>query len=123
MSLDWDATACDPRALEESEWRMTEAIIFAMMGIGLGSITEKNAEEFAERLHAWQKVYGPVATDVTPDGLVGVEAKWPDVKLRIGLRTNVSTISYPKFKNQLIRRVMEDAAAKVRKEKAADDNA
>lgn len=86
MALTWDATAVrDFDQLTDDERVTREALIFATMAVGMGEITEDNAQEFYTRLSFWEKVNGAYrfgdgeALYFTPE----------DVKRFIGLRTNV----------------------------------
>jgi hypothetical protein len=117
MSLDWDAKKCDPEVLTESEFPVTEALIFASMSIGMRGIPdEAAADKFAARLYAWQRVYGPAMTTVKASGLEGLELTLADVKKRIGLMTNASPATDASFRAQLARRLMTDAEDRVRRE-------
>ena len=88
MSLDWDITKCKDAALIKSEehWDTTVAIIFETMAVGINQITQDTVKEFKLRSDFWHHLkYDPplLSTD--------------DIKLRIGLRTNVSTETRNKF--------------------------
>jgi len=83
---------------------VTEALIWSTVGIGIGEITDKNHEEFYERLQLQQKVYGP---------LLQVEGGPFDITLdmirdHIGLKTNVyPKISKKKFMSNLAQSALE----------------
>lgn len=78
MSLSWDITRCaDPDALKTDEaWPMTNFIIFATMGTGIGHLTEANLPEFRARV---------IVAEYLPEDKATIEALRP----YIGLRTNV----------------------------------
>lgn len=86
MSLDWNVT----KVADASVWGpdntmlpKAEAIIWATMFVQMGSITENNCGEFMRRLDLWQYNVGPL--------LSGVYLNWDDIKLMVGLKTNVIT--------------------------------
>ena len=64
------------------------AIIWAMLVVGLGSITEKNWKKFYQRLWIYEKVMGPV---------IEIPYTAKEIKAYIGLSTNVSTESDAAF--------------------------
>lgn len=90
MSLDWNATGVrDFDQLTDNEYVTRDALVWATMAIGIGVITEENAQEFYSRLSLLEKVTGASRFKdgeplyFTPD----------DVKRFIGLTTNV----FPKW--------------------------
>lgn len=73
MALTWDVTNIEnykttvwiPEPTEENPdaARMnpvTEVLIFGTMSVGLGSITDKNVDEFAARFRIIEKLHGPM---------------------------------------------------------------
>jgi hypothetical protein len=88
MSLNWDMKkVSDVESLHESssEWAISETIIFATMIVDLGSITEKNIDEWEWRLAFYQAIYGPLMRkDGKPHFLVR-----ENVERRMGLKVNV----------------------------------
>ena len=84
------------RPVEDGDYEMhpvTHAIIFATMAIGMGEITEKNHEEFFDRISKWEKVGGAFLQDGNgkPRKLT-IE----DIEKHIGLTTNVFPKESPK---------------------------
>lgn len=90
MSLDWDLSKIEDR---DTVCRVTDAdgnkvmspathaLIWSTMAVGLGQITEKNAEVFYARVSYWEALRNiPQDERITPT----------DVQAHIGLRTNVS---------------------------------
>jgi len=56
----------DPTEANPDQVRMnpvTEVLIFGTMSVGLGSITDKNVDEFAARFRIIEKVHGPMLVD------------------------------------------------------------
>ncbi len=94
MSLNWDITKCtglkELHAESEAEWYLTEVMIWRTMSVGINAITEKNAEEFTERSNMYRTVFG------------GKPLTLEDVKRRIGLMTNASSLSRTGFEKALI---------------------
>jgi len=78
LSLNWDVTKCaDADALTtEDQWPITDAMIWACMFTGIGTITEKNVAEF----HARLIVGGYWMSEPLP---------YAEVRRYIGLSTNV----------------------------------
>lgn len=106
MSLNWDAKKCDQTVLDEKNWPITEILIFATMAIDMGEFTEANIEKVLDRLAAYQKLNGGLVVE-------NVDGKWvtrnvteDEVRLRIGLKTNVTTVSDAKFRNRMARELM-----------------
>lgn len=83
MSLDWGIEKCrDWKELKsDTEWPITEAMIFECMSVGIGAITEKNWRTFYARSMIFRRLIG------------AEEFKPSDVRRRIGLHTNVSNES------------------------------
>jgi len=99
---DWETVCCEVREDGESYWRIdTQALIWALMGIGIGQITEKNYEKVAERLYM-DRVIGTTnfSTDVN---LYAV------VKAHIGIHTNIAPITDAKYKGIVYREVKSRA--------------
>jgi hypothetical protein len=95
MSLNWDATKVrDFDKLTDNERNTRESLIWATMAIGMGEITEENAQEFYSRLSLLEKVSGASRWFYDDDGEhVSVYFTPEDVKRFIGLTTNV----FPKW--------------------------
>lgn len=104
MALTWDASRVkdwDKLKDDKHAQIVTEAIIFDTMWVGIGEITEKNAEEFFMRRKLWH-----VACELDGDVMYG-DARPPyhvtldDIKARIGLRTNVADTTGAEFMRRL----------------------
>ena len=93
MSLNWDITRVkgDPKEWTPEQNDSTTVIIWATMVIGMGEITEANAQDFWLRLDMYQKVTGGWTPAVTP----------ADVRRLIGLRTNVSKETDAAFRRRM----------------------
>lgn len=88
---------------QENKWHpVTDAMIWACMAVGLGRITEENAEKFAERLIALQAVSGAMLTGEKP-----VYLTEEDVRNHIGMRTNVTDESDQTWKTRLFRTALD----------------
>ena len=68
MSLNWDITRVkgDPKEWTPEQNDSTTVIIWATMVIGMGEITEANAQDFWLRLDMYPKVTGGWTPAVTP---------------------------------------------------------
>jgi hypothetical protein len=110
MALNWDITKCKEMVelQSETEWPITNAIIWYTIGVDLGEITEKNIGEFYARIKLWEAVQGAtiknyIGNSKTDDTYLSFE----DVHKRIGLVSNVSDISRTKFINK-VKRIMTE---------------
>lgn len=74
----------------------TEYLILATMTVQLGGITEKNWQEFYCRLDFCKRLLG-FLRNITEE----------DVKSHIGLHTNVSDSSWPKFQKSIVKAWMD----------------
>lgn len=101
MSLNWDARAVrDIDNLTDNERVTLDSLIWSTLAIGMGEITDENAQEFYTRLSLIEKVTGASRFDgeskplyFTPD----------DVKRFVGLTTNVfPKWSKTKFKTHIM---------------------
>lgn len=115
MALSYDIREVVEEAKQDGEpWRITEALIWATMAVDMGEITEANAQEFAERLAMSAMVHGTILQQEDGDRIVDRPITLEEVRLRIGLKTNVTTTSAAAFKNRLAR-AMRDKAAQAMK--------
>jgi hypothetical protein len=101
MSLDWSIENIpDYKEVCWIDGKMnpvTSALVFATMGVGLGSITERNAEEFGWRLALWQRLFNPLLVEVVDDEFVAKDLTIDDVRAHVGLHTNVSDETRPRW--------------------------
>lgn len=67
----------------------SQAIIFGTMPLGIGSITEENAAEFYARLAYYELLFGAFVTRWDGETSIPEPITPEDVRLHIGLRTNV----------------------------------
>ena len=125
MSLDWGVG--DIKDWREYCWEgeegerqlnpVTNALIWETMVIGMNRITDKNWEEFAERVHISQQVYGALLR--CEAGLIDDEGDelfvLPcDVKRHIGLHTNASPLTKAKFKTNMFKHLESKARMEVK---------
>jgi hypothetical protein len=72
----------------------TEALIFACISVGIGTITEDNAAEFYARIRIIEGARGAMCYGPIPEGHTGRPPEDPftigDIRRHIGLGTNVS---------------------------------
>jgi hypothetical protein len=115
MSLNYDISRVDDAAKADGEpWRITDTLIWATMAVDMGEITEKNYEEFAERLALSAKVHGTLMQKVVDGELVDRPITVEEVKARIGLKTNVTTTTARAFQGRLNRAMKEQVARELR---------
>ena len=91
---------------------VTDAIVWATIAIGMGSITEKNYVEFATRMVMWQGVVGTLlycaeADDEGNTFLSPKTVELEDVVAHIGLKTNASKKTRTQFMKDMERAVHE----------------
>jgi hypothetical protein len=119
MALTWNYDVKDLAAIgigedgDDNEWVISEVLIWASMGVGLGRITEKNWMDFYARLKFYESLSGSfiVGHDITPE----------DVYKRIGLSTNVSDETEHKFITRIAKNRLADL--KYQAEKAVEKQA
>lgn len=114
---DWK-TRCYVHGVDESvadgarsgEWipdgtlrKETEALIFSMMAVGIGAITERNWHRVYARLHLWQQLEGASLIKDGEPYLFTPE----DVYRHIGLATNVHTETDAQWRKRVIGAVVE----------------
>jgi hypothetical protein len=116
MSLNWNIEECSEEIRnDEGEWPITNALIWATMGVGLGEITEKNAAEFYARVKLSEKLVGQMLNR-------GPEPYWitaEDVRKRVGLRTNVSNEGRAKWVNRFVKHDLDACVRQYEQEAAA----
>lgn len=80
---------------------VTETLIFATMGVGLGGITDKNVDEFAARFRILEKIHGAFLykfnEDVREDWFLSDE----DFIAHIGLGCNVTNETRAKWASRI----------------------
>lgn len=105
MSLDWNLTDVKDRDVNfppDAMGKMNDFVhitIFATMTVGIYEITEKNADEFYDRLKFWYDAVGPLFT------LLNQETNEPEpimptreqIHQLVGLHTNAATITKAQF--------------------------
>ena len=76
----------------------TEAVIFLTLFVGINEITEKNAVEFACRVHLFETFGDPLLKG--PNGPVRLTLA--DIQRHIGLKTNATTLTRARFLNSCV---------------------
>lgn len=115
MSLNWNIAEVKDLELikSEAEWPKTEALIWQTMFVDMGSITADNYVEFFMRM----RILAAVQDLTFPAD--NVQLTIEDVEKRIGLRTNVSTVSTHSFLMKLKTHVKEQKRCYEQKRQAA----
>lgn len=93
MSFSFDFRACSA-SLSDSE---KESLIYFTLFVGMPVITEKNVEDFASRVRAYERVYGALTA----------AAEFPQSLLlsAVGLRTNASEMTRAAFGKKLLQKL------------------
>lgn len=110
MSLDFDYSKTQLHDLDQG---VRKAIIFYTMFVGMGSIKESNIDEFIERIRFHEKIDGPICN------MDGESYSIPsdDIRKAIGLQTNVSFESRPKFVKRMTDSLWRQVRTQLRREK------
>ena len=112
MPLNWDATRCDPSVLTEELHYRTSQFAFVLMAIGAASITEKNYQELYTRGVMFEKLFGAFFYHWDDQNQqIEEPLTLEDWKLRIGYRTNNSTLTKRQFLTKVENRFFEDQLA------------
>ena len=82
---------------------VTEALIFGTMSVGLGSITDKNVDEFAARFRIIEKIHGAqlYKPDPSGEGRVDWFVSDEDFIAHIGLVCNVTNETRSKWAQRI----------------------
>ena len=112
MPLNWDATKCDPSVLTEEKHYRTSYFAYVLMAVGSSSITEKNYQELYIRGQMYEKLFGAFFKryDKERNKVVEVPLTLEDWKLRIGYRTNNSSLTKRQFLTKVENRFFEEVA-------------
>lgn len=105
MALHWDVTKCkNPKSLTaEGEWPITNALIWATMSVGIRDITEETIPEFYARLSVWESIVGAMLyeTDTETGKATERGVTVEDLRKRIGLHTNASSMTRAEWRKNL----------------------
>lgn len=118
MSLDWNATKCPEKDFilgeDPNGYRVTEAIIFSLMDVGMRGIEgDDDVREFLRRTAEIAEVRGGTMLQQLVDGKIADRPYTAEeVRRRIGLTTNVGPMSKRQFTAKLARLVKERAASR-----------
>lgn len=99
MALRWELSAIDnwqTRCLrpDGNVEGVTECLIWALMFVGIPNVDAANLRTVCRRIRMWETANGPISTRGTP--LEGHE-----IRDRIGLRTNASSMTEAAFRKKL----------------------
>lgn len=101
MALNWNVEKCDnyKTLVNEDEWAVTNALIWATMAVGIREITKANFQKFYDRVHEIETTRGSwLRMNGKPSYI-----KLADVKKRIGLYTNAGTFTDAQFRRNQAR--------------------
>lgn len=110
---DWKTvtTSPDTRDKEDQKWHpVTHALIMHSMTLGYGHISEKNYKEIALRWAQYQHACGEVLGYQLMEKVYITEE---DVRMHIGLRTNVGWISKAKWHAHLLKIITSECRTKL----------
>ena len=92
MSLNYDLTAVPKTVWSEDDggyWGVTQSIIYATMGVGIGVIDDSTVEEFVARTLFCQRLYGALCVAEVDGEWVDRPLTREDIEAHKGLKTNV----------------------------------
>lgn len=91
MALTWNAEKV--KGWKDKGERVTDAVIYMTMLVGINEITDENAEEFFARVSLNEKLFGAALTKGGKERPLTLE----DIRGHIGLRTNAATMTRTQF--------------------------
>jgi hypothetical protein len=115
MALHWNITDCNNyetlQVEETGEWSITNGLIWGTLAADMGQITKSNVAEFYARIKVWELVTGSLLTrhNQETDTWEGYFITFADIQKRIGLTTNVSTVTITNWFKR-IDRIMETSS-------------
>jgi hypothetical protein len=126
MSLDWNVgevedfeNRCFVEEIRQGEKGRylrpkSEALIWLTINVGLPSITEENAEEFAIRARIWERAMGALCRKFEKDEngkteILDDPVEYEDVIRHVGLYTNASRFTQKQFHEHLIGALRRDS--------------
>lgn len=105
------------------EWEITKAIIFRCMAVGMWQITEANVEKFFVRSLIVSGMYGTplMAYDKEKKEHVDRDLTLADLRRRIGLSTNASTLTDAQFRKKVTEHYEREATRELHRQRKALD--
>lgn len=113
-----------PEDLEgDKQWVITESLIFRFMAVDMGSLTEKNIDEFYERNNIVSRIIGKPFRiwDEETQRSKEQDFTYEDLQRRIGLSCNVITETRSKFKKRWWDYLEREAKASLRYTKPKEE--
>jgi len=114
MSLNWDAQSVaniDARLEDENDANAIAYFAFALMAIGVGSVSKKNVGEVYTRIKIWENLHGPLHYEnkQLEDGSWSNKSAytWSFVQSMLGYGTNVSNEPLGTWSKKVIAREAE----------------
>ena len=104
MSLNWDLMECNPVAIGEEEWTVTQRVIWGTMIFNLHELNAENLKEWRWRIEYCKRCGMEYWAGAQP-GQPTVPW-WPsleDLTLRLGMHTNAET----KTRKQWLKKITE----------------
>lgn len=98
MSLNWDISKVENwKEKREAHWNTLSFLIWESLNIGMGCITESNVDEWYYRIQRVKLEGGYELSTITI----------ADIRMWVGLTTNVTTLSHREFESTLKQRYPE----------------
>jgi hypothetical protein len=114
MSLNWNAQSVaniDARLEDENDANAIAYFAFALMAIGIGSVSKKNVGEVYARIQLWENINGPIHYEAKQleDGSWSKNSSynWKFVSGMVGYGTNVSSEPLGTWTKKVIAREAE----------------
>ena len=114
MSLNWDAQSVeniDARLEDENDANAIAYFAFALMAIGIGSVSKKNVGEVYARIKTWESLHGPLHYEnkQLEDGTWSNKSSYTFefVKSVVGYGTNVSNEALGTWSKKVLAREAE----------------
>lgn len=114
MAINWNGTKVqnwNEMNENESEWLISQALIFSLCFIGIGTITDENWENVFHRINCFY-----LAGEST--GMIKDGERHPfspeDIHKRIGLSVNASPLTDAKFNKKVMEIMRDDSNYKIK---------
>ena len=114
MSLNWNAQSVaniDARLEDPADANAIAYFAFALMGVGIGSVSKKNVGEVYTRIKIWESLNGPMHFEdkQLEDGTWSNKSAYnfEFVKSMVGYGTNVSTETLSTWSKRILGREAE----------------
>jgi hypothetical protein len=116
MSLDWNAEAVvgiNEMEKDEVTGASVANFCWALMAVGVGRVTEANANEVFVRIQIWEALYGPIRYHYNEENKTrkSIYGNLDFVKSMVGYSTNVSNETMLKWTKRITSRRVDELAS------------